>query len=72
MGAIPYMRAVKPRERREMTSVYRTFIEISEILPGFVFALLLSLFPTSVVFVVVGVESLVMAFLTWRYLPRSL
>ena len=72
VGAIPYMRAVKLRERREMTSVYRTFIEISEILPGFVFALLLSLFPTSVVFVVVGVESLVMALLTWRYLPRSL
>jgi MFS family permease len=72
VGAIPYMRAVKPRERREMTSVYRTFIEFSDIIPGLAFALLLSVFPTSVVFVVVGLESLVMAILTWRYLPKSL
>jgi MFS family permease len=72
VGAIPYMRAVKPRERREMTSVYRTFIEFSDIVPGLIFAVLLSVFPTSVVFIVVGLQALSMAFLTWRYLPRSL
>jgi MFS family permease len=72
VGAIPFMRAVKARERREMTSVYRTFIEVSDILPGFVFALLLTLFSTSVVFIVVSALALFMAFMTWRHLPKSL
>lgn len=72
VGAIPYMRAVKPRERREMTSVYRTFIEISDMLPGIVFALVLSVFPTQTVFVIVGLLSILMSFITWRHLPKSL
>ncbi|MBL8790746.1 MAG: MFS transporter [Rhizobiales bacterium] len=72
VGAIPYMRAVRPRERREMTSVYRTFIELSEIGPGIVFALALSLFPTQVVYVLVGMLSAYMAYITWKHLPKSL
>lgn len=72
VGAIPYMRAVRPRERREMTSVYRTFIEISDILPGIIFALVLSVLPTQTVFVLVGVLALFMAFVTWKHLPKSL
>jgi MFS family permease len=72
VGAIPFMRAVKPRERARMTSVYRTFIEASEILPGFVFALLLTLFDTSIVFIVIGLSTSIMAFLTWKHLPKSL
>ena len=72
VGAIPYMRAVKPRERREMTSVYRTFIEISDIVPGIVFALVLSIFPTQIVYVLVGLLSAFMSFITWRHLPKSL
>ena len=72
VGAIPFMRAVKPRERAKMTSVYRSFIEVSEILPGFVFAFLLSVFDTSTVFIVVGVGSVLMAGLTFKHLPKSL
>ncbi len=72
VGAIPYMRAVRLRERREMTSVYRTFIDVAEIVPGFAFALILSFLPTSSVYVVVGVGALAMAFITWRHLPKSL
>ena len=72
VGAIPYMRAVRPRERREMTSVYRTFIEISDIVPGIVFAFALSLFPTQIVYVLVGLLAAVMSFITWRHLPKSL
>lgn len=72
VGAIPYMRAVRPRERREMTSVYRTFIEISDIVPGIIFAFVLSIFPTQTVYVIVGLTSGYMAFLTWRHLPKSL
>jgi hypothetical protein len=72
VGAIPYMRAVKPRERREMTSVYRTFIEISDLLPGIIFAFVLTVLPTQTVFVLVGLLSIFMAFVTWKHLPKSL
>ena len=72
VGAIPYMRAVKPRERREMTSVYRTFIEISDIVPGIIFALVLSILPTQAVYVLVGLLAALMSFITWRHLPKSL
>ncbi|NMD08306.1 MAG: MFS transporter [Phyllobacteriaceae bacterium] len=72
VGAIPYMRAVRPRERREMTSVYRTFIEVSDLLPGIIFAFVLTIFPTQAVYVLVGGLALAMAFITWKHLPKSL
>lgn len=72
VGAIPYMRAVKPRERREMTSVYRTFIEISDLLPGIIFAFVLTVLPTQSVYILVGLLSAYMAFITWKHLPKSL
>jgi MFS family permease len=72
VGGIPYMRAVRPRERREMTSVYRTFIETSEIGPGFAFALVLTVLPTATVYVIVSMIAAVMAFLSYRHLPKSL
>jgi MFS family permease len=72
VGGIPFMRAVKPRERRDMTSVYRTFIEISELGSGLAFAMILSILPTPSVYVLVSLLAAVMAFLSWRYLPKSL
>jgi MFS family permease len=72
VGGIPFLRAVKPRQRREMTSVYRTFIECSDILPGFVFMGLLLLFPTSVVFIVLSGLLLFVAVLVWRHLPPAM
>ncbi|MCA0434419.1 MAG: MFS transporter [Proteobacteria bacterium] len=72
VGAIPYMRAVRPRDRSRMTSVYRTFLESSEIIPGFIFSLVLSFAPTSAVFIVISFAALVMAFVAWKFLPKSL
>ena len=72
VGAIPYMRAVRPRERREMTSVYRTFIEISDLLPGIIFAFVLTIFPTQTVYILVGFLAAYMSFITWKHLPKSL
>jgi hypothetical protein len=73
VGAIPYMRAVKPRERREMTSVYRTFIEISDILPGIIFAFVLTVScPPKPCSCWWGLLSIFMAFVTWKHLPKSL
>ena len=72
VGGIPYLRSVKPNERQRMTAVYRTFIECSELIPGLIFAVALSFFDVSVVFVILGICLSSLALLTWRYLPKSM
>ena len=72
IGGIPFLRAVKPIERQRMTAVYRTFIDFSELIPGFVFAIALSFFDVSIVFIILGVCTSSLAFLVWRYLPKSM
>ncbi len=72
VGGIPYLRAVKPNERQRMTAVYRTFIECSELIPGMIFAVALSFFNVSIVFIILGVCLSSLALLTWRYLPKSM
>ncbi len=72
VGGIPYMRAVRFAERQQMTSVYRTFIEFSELVPGAIFAIALFYFETTFVFIVLGVFLAFMAAISWRYLPKSL
>ena len=72
VGGVPFYRAVKPRQRQRMTSVYRTFFEASELLPGFLFMFLLLYFETGIVFIVIGVLSAFLAVLNWKYLPKSM
>ena len=72
VGGIPFLRAVKPSQRQQMTSVYRTFIECAELLPGFVFAILLLYFEIGVVFLALSVLMAYMAWVSWRYLPKSM
>lgn len=72
VGGIPYLRAVKMAERQRMTAVYRTFIEFSELVPGLVFAVALSFFDVSIVFIILGVCLTSLAILVWRYLPKSM
>ncbi|MDE2446574.1 MAG: MFS transporter [Alphaproteobacteria bacterium] len=72
VGGIPYLRAVRPSERQRMTAVYRTFIDFSELIPGFVFAFALSFFDVSIVFIILGVCLVFLAILVWRYLPKSM
>ncbi len=72
VGGVPFYRAVKPRERQRMTSVYRSFFECAELLPGFVFMFLLLHFEIGIVFIVISVLSGIMAAVTWKHLPRSL
>jgi hypothetical protein len=42
VGNIPFLRAVRARERPHMTTVFRTYIDLSDLLPSAVFALLLT------------------------------
>lgn len=72
VGGIPFLRAVHSGERQRMAAVYRTFIEFSELVPGFIFAIALSFFNVGVVFIILGICLSSLAVLTWRYLPKSM
>lgn len=71
IGNIPFFRAVHPYERPQMTTVFRTYVDFSELLPSAVFAVLLTFFDLPVVFVASGLSMLAFGLLA-RYLPRSM
>lgn len=71
LGNIPFLRSVHPYERSEMTSVFRTYIEMSQLLPAAIFAGLLIVFPLGSVFVALGVLMIGTAGIA-TYLPRRL
>lgn len=71
IGGIPFMRSVRAFERPQMTSVYRTYIDLSDLVPSAVFSLLLSHFDIRAVFIASGLFSLIVA-LVARRLPRSM
>jgi MFS family permease len=70
-GNVPFLRAVHPHERPEMTTVYNTFRGVSQTAPPGVFAVLLKVFELPAIFLAGGAA---MAGLAWfcRYLPRRL
>jgi MFS family permease len=72
VGGIPFYRSVKPHQRQRMTSVYRTFFECAELIPGFLFMLLLLKFEIGIVFIVIACLSIFLAALTWKHLPKSM
>jgi MFS family permease len=72
VGGIPFLRAVRYHERQRMAAVYRTFIDLSELLPAIVFAVALRFFEIGVVFTLLGVGLAAIGFVSWRYLPKSL
>ena len=71
LGGIPFMRFVHPYERPQMTSVYRTYIDLSDLVPAGVFLLLLSYFDIRAVFMASGLFALGMAAVAGR-LPRRM
>jgi len=71
LGNIPFMRSVHPYERPQMTTVFRTYIDLSELLPGAIFAALLSFFDLRAVFVAMGIWMLAVALIA-RKLPRGM
>ena len=72
VGGIPFLRSVRFHERQSMTAVYRTFIEMSELLPSIVYAVALRYFDVSIVFIILGASLSLMSVLSWRYLPKSM
>ncbi len=72
VGGIPFLRAVRHHERQKMAAVYRTYIDCSELIPAFVFAIALLWLPIGAVFVILSGGLAAVGYVTWRYLPRSL
>lgn len=71
VGNVPFLAAVRPREREEMTTVFRTYLDMAELLPPAAFALVLSLFDLRAVFLIQGGVMLAMVALM-AYLPARL
>ena len=72
VGNVPYLRAVHPYERPEMTAVYRTNLYLSDLLPAFVYSIILGFTGLGGVFVALGLFSAFCAWQSWRHLPRSM
>lgn len=70
-GNVLFMRAVRKRERREMTPVYSTYRDAAVIGPPGVFALLLNVFALPAVFVASAAFMLGLSRLS-RYIPKSM
>jgi predicted MFS family arabinose efflux permease len=71
VGNIPFLRAVRALERPQMTTVFRTYIDLSELLPSALFAVLLTFFGLASVFAATALLMLAIG-LTARLLPRGL
>jgi MFS transporter, ACDE family, multidrug resistance protein len=70
-GNVAFLRAVHPFERAEMTTVFTTYRDASQLAPPGVFSLLLKLFELPVVFLAAGAGMFVVAYYA-RFLPRRL
>jgi len=70
-GNTPFLRAVRPLERPEMTTVFGTFRHTSQLVPPAVFAVLLRAFALPAVFVASGLSLLALAWFA-RYIPKRM
>ena len=72
LGSTPFLRAVHSYERPGMSAVYRTYLDLSELLPPLVYSVVLAFFGLGAVFVTLAVFTALCGCITWRYLPRSM
>jgi MFS family permease len=70
-GNIPFLRAVRARERTEMTMVYGTYRDLIGLTVPGIFTILLSFFSLSSVFVATGIMLFGFA-VTARHIPRGM
>ncbi len=70
LGNIPFMRSVHPWERPQMTTVFRTYIDFSDLLPSMLFSALLTYFDLRAVFLVSGLWLVIVAFIALKLPTR--
>jgi MFS family permease len=71
VGNVTYLASVRPREREEMTTVFRTYLDAADLLPPALYALVLSFFDMQVIYLLQGMIMLGMITLL-TYLPARL
>ena len=71
VGNIPFLRAVRAYERPQMVTVFRTYIDLSDLVPVALFTVLLHWLPFETVFLATGGAMLIFAALA-RYVPRGM
>ncbi|MBP7002448.1 MFS transporter [Amaricoccus sp.] len=72
LGPIPYLRAVRAHEREAMTTVYRTYLDASELLPPLAYFFLLQVAGFAGAFAGLAVLLAAVGILSLRHLPRGL
>ena len=72
LGPVPFLRATRARERAEMTTVYRTYIDLADLLPQLVYFFLFLAFGYPGAFAALAGLMAAIAWLTLRYLPRGM
>jgi hypothetical protein len=72
VGSTPFLRSVHAYERAQMTAVYRSYLDVSELLPPLVYSVILGFTGLGGVFVALGCFTAVCGWLAWRHLPRSM
>jgi hypothetical protein len=72
LGPVPFLRAVRAHERPEMTTVYRTYLDASELLPqvAYFFLFMAGGFPAA--FAGLALVMAAIGWLTLRHLPRGM
>ncbi|MEQ9490093.1 MAG: MFS transporter [Alphaproteobacteria bacterium] len=72
IGGVAFYRAVRSYERAEMSSVYRTYMDVGELLPPVLYAFLLGFFGLGSVFVALGFQMCLAACIVLAFIPRRL
>ena len=72
LGSTPFIRSVRAYERPQMTAVYRTYLDLSELLPPLVYSIVLAFGGLGAVFATLGFFTAICGLITWRYLPKSM
>jgi len=71
LGNIPFMRAVRSYERPQMTALFRTYIDLGDLLPGLIYLTLQGFFDLRSVFVASAVLTLSVGLVATR-LPKRM
>jgi len=72
LGPVPFLRAVRARERAAMTAVYRTYLDGSELLPPLAYFFLFQIGGFAAAFAGLAALLAGIGLLTMRHLPRGM
>ena len=72
VGGVPFYRSVRAHERAPMTAVYRTYLDIGDLLPNLVFGIVLLWLPLGGVFAAYGLACALYGWICWRWLPKGM